>query len=125
LRDHLNTISKVNEETIIVGDFNVNYKEQADNTDFKNVIKLYGFKQMVTKSTRITSTSSTLIELIMTNKPSTLSHVDVVSTSLSDHDMVSCIRKINSHKQEPKTIKVRKYTNYDATQMNEDVLKID
>ena len=50
----------------------------------------------------------------MTNKPSTISCVDVVSTSLSDHDMIACIRKVNPHKQEPKIIKCRNYANYDT-----------
>ena len=55
LREHLSTIMKVNKETIIVGDFNVNYNDTTDNTDFKTIINHYGFKQMIKKATRITS----------------------------------------------------------------------
>lgn len=115
---------KENKETIIVGDFNINYNDSLDNTEIKSVINQQGLKQMVQKSTRITSTSSTLIDLVITNKPSNLWHVEVVSTSLSDHDMIACIRKIHSHKQAPKVIKCRNYINYDANKMNEDVPKI-
>ncbi len=78
LQEHLNTIVKENTETIIVGDFNITYNDPSDNTEFKSAINQHGLKQMVYKSTRITSTSSTLIDLIITNKPSSLSHVHVI-----------------------------------------------
>ena len=121
----MNTTMKENKETIILGDFNINYNEPSDKSNFKSAINQFGFKQMVNKSTRVTNTSSTLIDLIMTNNPSTLSHVNAIATSLSDHDMVACIRKLNTQRYEPKTIKARNYSNYDAAKMKEDVSKID
>ena len=75
---HMNTIMKENKETIILGDFNINYNEPSDKSNFKNAINQFGFQQMVNKSTRVTNMSSTLIDLIMTNNPSTLSHVNVI-----------------------------------------------
>ena len=41
-----------------------------------------------------------------------------MSTSISDHEMTTCIRKINNAKHNPKTIKCRDYTNYDPEQLN-------
>ena len=80
---------------------------------------------MVKKSTRVTKKSSALIDLIMTNNPSTLSHANVIGTSLSDHEMVACIRKLNAQRYEPKTIKARNDSNYDTAKMKENVSKID
>ena len=91
LQNHLNTILKENKETIIVDDFNINYNEPSDNVEFKTATNQNGFQRIIKKSTRITKTTSTLIDLIMTNKPSSISLADVVATSLSDHNMISCI----------------------------------
>ena len=40
--------------------------------------------------------SSTLIDAICTNKPQNISDVDITA-SLSDHEMIACVRKINNH----------------------------
>ena len=39
-------------EVIIVGDVNVNYLKQNDNVVFKNIMRLYGFHQLVKEATR-------------------------------------------------------------------------
>ena len=50
LQNLLETIVKDNKETIIVGDFNVNYNEPNENVDFKRIINQSGFKQVIKKS---------------------------------------------------------------------------
>lgn len=121
----LNVVSNENKETILLGDFNVNYRNCHENTEFKSTFAQNSYKQMIKKPTRTTETSSTLIDLIFTNRPSTLSKVDVIATSLSDHDMVACARKLNSQKYQPRTIKCRNYVNYEPNNLNEDISKID
>lgn len=91
----------------------------------KEVIMQNGFKQLIKKPTRITQTSSTLIDLIITNRPSTISKSDVIATSLSDHDMVACVRKLNFQKFESRTIKCRNYANYNPTNLNDEISTID
>ena len=107
LQSHLSDVLKENKEAIMLGDFNVNYKNLHENTEFKTTLTLNGFKQLIKKPTRITQTSSTLIDLILTNRPLTISKTDVIALSLSDHDMIACIRKVNFQKFAPKTIKCR------------------
>ena len=118
LQDHLHIIDKENKETILLGDFNVNYNDTSSNTTFKTIVKLFGFKQLVKKCTRLTETSSTTIDLILSNAAQNISAVDVVATSLGDHDMVACIRKINHQRYNPRTIKCRDYKNYDHNNNN-------
>ena len=70
-------------------------------------------------------TSSTTIDLILSNAAQNISAVDVVATSLSDHDMVACIRKINHQRNNPRMIKCRDYKNYDHNELCADMINID
>ena len=64
---------------------------------------------MIKKATRITRESSTLIDLIATNNPSTISKYGV-----------GCTRKLHHVKYSPKVIICRNYSAYDPNAMNED-----
>ena len=53
------------------GDINVNYlKEKTDNEVIKSLLTLYRFRQLLKKGTRITTETSTLIDVIMSNNTS-------------------------------------------------------
>ena len=63
--------------------------------------------------TRVTPDSKTLIDLIAANNPHNISSSGVISYSLSDHEIVYCVRKIN-WKRAPGLIKTfRNYVKYD------------
>ena len=55
-------------ECIIMGDTNINYLDKSNQNDFKDIFKLNGYKQLVTKTTRITEDSKTLIDTIFIKK---------------------------------------------------------
>ena len=119
------TVLNDGKETIILGDMNVNYLDNNDNKQFKSILRLYSYTQLVNKPTRVSEHSSTLIDLIATNNPSNISKVDIFPLSPSDHDMVGCIRKINNCKYLPRVIKCRNYVNYSSENMNIDIESID
>ena len=127
INETLTTINAENKETVIMGDFNVNYLniKSAIHNDFRNIMTLNGFKQVVKSATRITKESSSLIDLIFVNKLSNCHSINVVSTSLGDHEMVSCTRKINYQKFQHRTIKCRDFRNYDHNILLSDAQKID
>ena len=75
-----------------------NRLKSNDNVEIKRALLINGFTQVVTKPTRITIESSTLIDIIATAKPEFIKTVKVIATSTSDHVMVCCIRKINYQK---------------------------
>ena len=58
------------------------------------LLNIFRLKQMITKPTRTTETSSTLIDLIITNRPENITNKDVFANSVADHDMIACSRKI-------------------------------
>ena len=121
-RDLLSKMALENKETIIMGDINCNYFE--DNTidkPLKELLSLYGFNQLVETPTRITDTSETLIDLILTTKGENLCNIKVLPSSLSDHDVICFTRKTKKIKNPSETIKCRDYSNYDYRKLRNDM----
>ena len=71
--EQLTNVVKTNKEIIILGDFNIDYNK-TDNRDFKSLLNIFGLNQVITEPTRTTKTSSTLIDLIMTNRPENITN---------------------------------------------------
>ena len=59
-----------NADIVIFGDMNIDYKASADNKcrDYKNLLYSYHLKQHITDHTRVTDTSKTTIDHIVTNR---------------------------------------------------------
>ena len=107
----------LNKETIILGDLNCNYLGNKSNVSLKDLFKLHGFKQIIKTSRRIAKCSSTLIDVILTNRQDVLNANSIIS-SLSDYNVIRCVRKINNIKFNPRIIKCRDYKNYDQTNLS-------
>ena len=118
-----NVITKSREVTLL-GDTNVDYRKKNDNLAIKNISHLYGFQQIVTKPTRITEYSKTLIDAIFATDASTISAQDVIPRAIADHDMVGYIRKINCIRSNTKTIRCRNYVKYDHVKMCKELREI-
>ena len=98
-------------EIYILGDFNINmyhnnrYIVRDDNTisskflshDIKNYHQfctMHGLKQLIQSPTRVTCSTSTLIDHILTSAPSRVSQKGVINVGVSDHQLIFCTRKI-------------------------------
>ena len=68
----LTRASDESKDVIFLGDMNANYLVPEDNKKFKSVFDIFGFKQTILKPTRLTTTSKTLINVILTNNPPNL-----------------------------------------------------
>ena len=60
-----------------------------------NVSDVYGLKQLITEPTRVTPSSSSLIDLIFTNHPDLVSFSGVTHVGISDHSLVYAFRKVS------------------------------
>ena len=80
--------------------------------------------QFVNEPTRVTRESQTLIDIIYTSQPQNITSVKVVKSALSDHDMTSFVRKLNSLKFKPRTMKCKNYSKYCATRFIEDLSSV-
>ena len=108
-------------EINLLGDLNVNYHKKCDHKEIKEIFKLYGLRQIVTKATQITETTRTLIDCILTSRNDCTYESDVFPTSISDHDMVGFIRKVKKDKLPPRTVKSRNYAKYNHQTMKKDL----
>ena len=55
-----------------------------------------GMSQLINEPTRITKSSSTLIDVILSSHPHNISLAKVIQLGISDHFMVGCVRKMKS-----------------------------
>ena len=113
LRNSLIKVSSENKETILTGDFNINYQKVDDNGELKSIFTLFQLKQIIKTATRVTDKTESLIDLVFTNVPFNITMNDVYALSFSDHDLIGFNRKQNRVKIAPKTILCRNYRRYD------------
>ena len=82
-------------EIIVMGDFNL---DQYTNTNRKwlNLIELFDLSQLISQPTRVTETSSTIIDHVYTSHPENILESFVSHYSVSDHFPVCFSRKVNN-----------------------------
>ena len=93
-------------EVIIIGDLNCNFlaaRPDRNTENLKSIIEVYQMKQLISEPTRLTESSQTLIDVILTNKPNRIVSSGVLHVSISDHSLIYTVRKIsvptqNNHK---------------------------
>ena len=108
----LNTVNILNEEWHILGDLNINLCENStlvrennknivkctDKTSLKakrylELCKTFGFKQILKSPTRVTLSTSSLIDHILKNTNEKIAQCGLINVGLSDHQMIFCTRK--------------------------------
>ena len=106
----LNATINVKEEVILTGDLNVNYLKAKDHHEIKAVIASAGLKQLIKKPTRIDGETKTLIDIFATNNPFVIKDTNVIPTSISDHEMIGAVRKLNckKHNHKPNSVAITK-----------------
>ena len=99
--------------TIILGDFNINYllPDSYPTSFFQlNVTEPFGLTQIIKEPTRITTTSSTLIDLILVSNSDNVKKSGVVDVpGISDHCLIYMAYAIKKPKFTPKTITRRDF----------------
>lgn len=117
----LTSVNEVFNEIIILGDLNANYLKKDCSKEFKTILSRHNYQQMIDTPTRITKDTSTLIDVILTNFSKNVAAVITVPLSLSDHDMIGCVRKLNNIKTKPRTIKCRNYSSYNPENLKREL----
>lgn len=88
----LNTIHSLYDVIVLIEDFNINVlKDVSLSNNFKDFLETIGLSIVNVEPTRFTGTSSTQIDLIITNKPYKMIRVNQVSVpGISKHDLIFC-----------------------------------
>ena len=119
----LNDFNLMENDLLILGDTNINILDNGENIldkykdmskrksnlgaipkKYAQICSTLGLKQLIKHPTRTTCHTSTLIDHIITNCEEKVTQSGVINTSLSDHQLIFCNRKIkrvktNNHKQ--------------------------
>ena len=109
-------LEKEGKEIIVLGDTNCDLTpkqaEQPIDNNSKHMLDLYelfSFKQLIEEPTRVTLTTSSIIDHIATTSARNIVKSGVYEVSMSDHFIVYCIRKFNGAVEKGhKMIKTRK-----------------
>ena len=139
----INDFSKLNSENndlFILGDMNINLSQNGkyildkNNNDktacpqfkkYKEFINNFGLKQLIRHPTRITCSTSSLIDHILTNAKEKISQSGIIDIGLSDHQMIFCTRKVTKIKiGMPKYINFRSMKNYSKELFNDKLQNI-
>ena len=110
---------------VLLGDWNTNFvSKHSTIPECKQLESL--FTQIIKKPTRVTAESRTMIYLIATNHRQNIKDSGVItSTSLSDHEMSFCVRKINWKKTLLQQKTFRNYANYNPEKFLKDLKNTD
>ena len=114
--DQLDSIHANYDKVILMGDLNYNYRfdcELRSNTIF-HIESMYSMKQLVTKPTRITLSTSTLLDVILSNVPESHTKTGVCNINISDHNMVFTVLSYAKNNSEHNTVKFRNYKLFDV-----------
>ena len=85
---------------------------------------LYNLEQLIKEPTRVTSTSSSLIDLIFTNQPSNISNSGVIDLGMSDNSLIFAVKKVTTPKYRETRSKVRNFKKFKETDFIEELSRI-
>ena len=114
--DQLDYVHAQFDKVILMGDLNYNYdfNVSLSSNPLHNIETMYDMKQLVTKPTRVTLTTSTLLDIILSNVPQLHIKTDVYETSMSDHYLVYSLLQDKHNVYEEREITFRNYKNLDV-----------
>ena len=102
-------------EIIILGDLNINLSLQLNNNQLGDICHLFDMDQLIREPTRITLSSSTIIDLILTTNPKLHVRSGIVNYNISDHYPVYTVLQFPSGPQsKPRQFKLRDYKNFNT-----------
>ena len=100
IQNDFHKLNTTKNEVYILGDLNINLSTNNKQPSspllkqYKDFLCTYGLKQLVKSPTRITCSSSSIIDHVITNSNEKVSECGVIDIGISDHEMIFCTRKL-------------------------------
>ena len=120
LKQIFKMISLRNKPFFALGDLNDD--QLITDTKLHNIVKTLNLTQLIKKPTRITNYSSTLLDVIITNKPKIVLDAEVCPTEIGDHELISTTINITKQRREPVIKTYRSLRNYTAENICNNIL---
>ncbi|XP_038106649.1 uncharacterized protein LOC119766276 [Culex quinquefasciatus] len=112
------------DRTFVLGDFNINVasnQPSANLTSLKQINTTFNLTVLETDHTRITDTSSTTIDLMITDCPQLIKKAKASPAStISDHEVIYLLADVRIRKPVQRTVRVHNFRNVDALQLQAD-----
>ena len=115
ISDVFTTMCLRNKPILILGDFNDD--QFLPENKIGKITQSLHLTQIIKKATRITSTSSTLIDLAITNRPNFVIHSDVLSCPVGDHELLTTTINIRKERKPPIIRTFRSLRNYSQNKL--------
>ena len=113
----------LNKSVIILGDLNCNLLQQnPDGLSLLNFVSELNLKQLITLPTRITESSESLIDVVISSTPDLVLESGVIETCISDHFWVYMVLNLKLPKQPQSYITVRSFKNYNPVLFTADLV---
>ena len=108
---------------ILTGDLNLDRlrPERTEGNILLSLEEVYGLECLIKDPTRITPTSETLLDVILTNKPELFKTSGALNPEMSDHHLVYGIMKERVSQHERKVVTFRSTRTLDVEKLNEDL----
>ena len=108
---------------VVTGDVNIDIQKPSDNLtrNYQTLLEAFSLKQIVTKPTRVTRTSKTLIDDIVVNFPQNITYNDVIPCSMvGDHDAPFACINVRVPRFQPRLKFLRNEKELDENAFKED-----
>ena len=111
------------QSVVIVGDLNMDRLKpnHREGKILKDLEEVHDLQCMISEPTRITVTSQTLLDVLLTNAPQLFKKCGTYDPGISDHRLVYGVMTEHVRKHRPKTITFRDMRNIDVEQLNRDL----
>ena len=115
----------ISNDVILLGDFNCDMiepnKPPMDGRDLCDLLDIYNLENLIKSPTRITKTSKTLLDLILTNNKKRVLSSGVVDVQISDHFLVFTILRLSAPRLQSRKIYARGYKNFNSDTFLDDL----
>jgi hypothetical protein len=122
----MSDIDSDHQEIYLLGDLNCDMLDSSSHVTKRSnlLMESYQLSQVITQPTRVTQSSSTLIDVCITSNPEHIILSDVISLGISDHNLIHVVRKSNSvaKTHSHKSVRVRNFKNFNANSFQEDLV---
>ena len=110
---------------IIMGDLNCDLlSDKSDTRVLKELCTTLNLSQIISKPTRVTNDSVSLLDVVLTTNPQQVINTAVLESTISDHFTVTATIRLKAPKPKPFQIRSRSFKFYDPKAFNDDLAKI-
>ena len=110
IRDILQLVSLENKKLFLLGDLNDD--QLICQSKLLKIVNTMNLVQVINEPTRITPTSKTLLDVVITNAHEIISGSEVTASHLSDHEQISVEIDVRKPKRKPEVKTFRSLKNY-------------